>query len=187
MSERTQDRDRGDVGSRASHGGEHAYQTEQQGGPDARGEQAQDGKSGEDRGKEQRGGQSKQGEGTGPTTTQWVVGIASTLLVLVLLGFLIYEAVSGTESPPVITVRVERVLSVPDGYMVEVGVYNEGGSTASALEIEGTLKQDTTTVETSTATIQYVPAETEREAGLFFTKDPNRYRLEVRPLGYDRP
>jgi uncharacterized protein (TIGR02588 family) len=137
--------------------------------------------------RQDKGGESGQGEKTGPTTTQWVVGIGSTLLVLALLAFVVYEAISGTDSPPVVVVRVERVLPVPGGYVVEVGAYNEGGTTASALQIEGTLKQDTVTVETSTATIQYVPAETEREAGLFFTKDPLQYKLEVRPLGYDRP
>jgi uncharacterized protein (TIGR02588 family) len=137
--------------------------------------------------KEQKGGKSGQGKNMGPTTTEWVVGIGSTLLVLALLGFVIYTAVSGTDSPPVVAVRVERVFPVPGGYMVEVAAYNEGGTTAAALTIEGTLKQDTVTVETSTATISYVPAETEREAGLFFTQDPRRHTLEVRPLGYDRP
>ncbi len=130
---------------------------------------------------------SDEGEQAGPTMAQWAVGIGSTLLVLALLGFVLYLAVEGTSRPPVIQVRVERVLEAPGGYVVEVGVYNEGGSTAAALVIEGTLKQDTVTVERSSATISYVPADTEREAGLFFTRDPRRYELEVRPVGYDRP
>jgi uncharacterized protein (TIGR02588 family) len=149
-------------------------------------DQEQSGADGEPH-RQQNGGRSGQVTQAGPTTSQWVIGIASTLLVLGLLGFVVYEALSGTDLPPLVTLRVERVLSAPGGYIVEVAAFNEGGTTASALMIEGTLKQDTMTVETSTATISYVPAETEREAGLFFTQDPRRYKLELRPKGYDRP
>ena len=58
---------------------------------------------------------------------QWVVGIGSSLLVLALLGFVVSLVIEGTNRPPVIQVRVERVLEVRNGYVVEVGVYNEGG------------------------------------------------------------
>ena len=139
------------------------------------------------KGRKQEGDRLEDEKGTGPTRIQWVVGIGSTLLVLALLGFVVYLAIEGTNRPPVIQVRVERVLEARNGYVVEVGVYNEGGITAAALNIEGTLKQDTITVEKSNATISYVPADTEREAGLFFTKDPRKYKLEVRPVGYDHP
>ena len=131
--------------------------------------------------------ETEQQNGAGPTRTQWVVGIGSTILVLVLVGLVVYEARSGTTTPPIVALQVERILPVPGGYVVEVGAYNEGGSTAKSLSIEGTLKRDTVTVETSTASISYLPAETEREAGLFFTRDPRKYRLDLRPMGYDRP
>lgn len=123
----------------------------------------------------------------GASPAQWVIGAFSTVLVLALLGFLIYEGLTGDGRPPLITVRVEQVLVVPGGYQVQVSARNAGQSTAKALNIEGTLKRDTTTLETSTATIDYVPADATRRAGLFFTQDPRRHTLEVRPVGYDTP
>lgn len=123
-----------------------------------------------------------------PSRAEWVVGIVCAIVVLAAVGYLFYEALSGPSTPPMITVRVEQVVPMRSGgYVVEIRARNEGSSTASSLHVEGTLMRDTTTVEKSSATINFVPAETEREAGLFFTKDPRKYRLEVRPTGFDRP
>lgn len=132
-------------------------------------------------------GDESEQEAPPPPTWQWMIAAVSTLALLGLLGFVLYEAITGTGLPPVVTVRPERVLETPNGYLVEVGVYNTGGTTAAALQIEGTLKRDTATVETSTATITFVPANSEREAGLYFTKDPRQHRLETPALGYDHP
>jgi uncharacterized protein (TIGR02588 family) len=181
---------RPDQGEASQAGGGSSHQDEQSSGSGEKGQgsKAQQKRAPEGQQEEQtEGGEAGRARNTGPTTTQWIVGAVSTLLVLALLGFVIYEAASVADSPPVVTVRVEGVRAIPGGYVVEVTAYNQGGSTAMALEIEGTLKQDTVTVETSTATVQYVPPETQREAGLYFTKDPRQYTLEVRPLGYDRP
>ena len=130
---------------------------------------------------------SNQPKHRGASTTQWVIGVFSSILVLALLGFLVYEALTGNGQPPLITVSVDQVLVVPGGYQVRVSARNAGAETAKALHIEGTLKQDTTTIETSTATIDYVPADATRRAGLFFTRDPRRHTLELRPVGYDTP
>lgn len=140
------------------------------------------------------GEQRRQGEGDQkgqekrPSRVEWVVGIACTLLVLSAAGYLAYRALSGPELPPMVTIRVERVLpTAGGGYLVEIKAVNEGSGTAANLMVEGSLMRDTVVVEKSTATIQFVPAETEREAGLYFSKNPRQYRLEVRPTGYDRP
>jgi uncharacterized protein (TIGR02588 family) len=42
-------------------------------------------------------------------------------------------------------------------------------------------------VERSEATIDFVPARSSRHGGLVFKNDPRRYRMEVRPVGFDRP
>ena len=122
-----------------------------------------------------------------PSTAEWVVGIFCALVVLAAVGYLFFEALTRPSLPPMVAVQVERVVPMRSGFLVEFRAINEGSSTAANLMVEGTLLQDTTTVEKSTATIDFVPAETEREGGLFFSRDPGAYRLEVRPTGYDRP
>ncbi len=181
MSERAQGDSESEVGSRSRTDAGASTENAQAEGSDGG---HQDKGSGEKQADSQQGDENEESE---PTLSEWVVGIASTLLVLALAGFVVWDAYRATRSPPIVTLRVERILAVSGGYVVDVGVYNEGGSTAKALAIQGTLKRDTVTVETSTATLSYVPAETEREAGLFFTRDPRQYKLELRPMGYDRP
>lgn len=122
-----------------------------------------------------------------PSRVEWVVGIACTVVVLTAVGYLFHQALIGPSLPPMVAVQVERVLPMPGGYLVEIRAVNEGSSTASDLMVEGALMRDTTVVEKSNATLDFVPAGTARDGGLFFTRDPRQYRLEVRPTGYDRP
>lgn len=158
-------------------------------------EKEQQGSGKKEQGKKKCGGKSKQDEGDHkseqkqkPQRVEWIVGTACALLVLSAVGYLFYRALSGPELPPMVTVRTERILPMGGGgYLVEFKAVNEGSGTAANLMVEGALMRDTAVVEKSTATVQFVPAETERGGGLFFTKDPRRYRLEVRPTGFDRP
>lgn len=148
------------------------------------------GRGGEEQGGEGGSGQQEQEGATErqqPSTPEWVVGIVCSIIVLGALGYLFYQALSSPSLPPVVTIRVERVLPFARGYVVEFTAMNEGSQTAVNLMVEGALMRDTTAVEKSTATLDFVPARAEREGGLIFTRDPRRYRLEVRPMGYDRP
>ena len=156
-----------------------AEQTGQNPGEENEGQSAEGGSS------EGEGQQRQQKEN--PSRAEWVVGIFCALVVLAAVGYLFVEALTRPSLPPMVTVQVERVLRMRSGFLVEFRAINEGSSTAAHLIVEGTLLQDTTTVEKSTATIDFVPAETESEGGLFFSRDPRAYRLEVRPTGYDRP
>ena len=67
------------------------------------------------------------------------------------------------------------------------GIDNASRRTAAAVSIEGTLRDGGQTVETSTATLSFVPGHSERKAGLIFTRDPRRHALEVRATGYEEP
>jgi uncharacterized protein (TIGR02588 family) len=118
---------------------------------------------------------------------EWVVAGVSTLLVLGVIGFMGHEALSAPSTPPLIDVRVDTVIAVSGGYLVEFRASNSGQSTASGVTIEGELKADTGTVEKSEVTIDYVPSQAHRKGGLYFSKDPAKYKLEIRPKGYDRP
>ncbi len=42
-------------------------------------------------------------------------------------------------------------------------------------------------VETSTATLNFLPSSSERRGSLFFRKDPNKYELRLLPKGYAEP
>lgn len=122
-----------------------------------------------------------------PPRLEWVTATFGLLVVLATLGALTYEAARGGESPPAIVNRVVAIKPVSGGYLVQLEVRNTGGETTAGLTIEGTLKQGQSEVETSEATLDFVPGHSVREAGLFFTENPQRYRLELRALGYQEP
>jgi uncharacterized protein (TIGR02588 family) len=130
-----------------------------------------------------------EGQGKLKEAPAWMWGIALLGLALVLgsIAFMLYEAAAGDSSPPDVTVRVESVLATRSGFLVRFRAVNEGGTTAEGLTVEGVLRRGAESVETSNTTLEYVPAHSEREGGLFFTTDPRQYELQVRAKGYEKP
>jgi uncharacterized protein (TIGR02588 family) len=122
-----------------------------------------------------------------PPLYEWVVAALGLFVVLCTLGLLTYEVIAGDTSPPDPLIRVTGVHKVRGGYLAQVEAFNRGGDTAAGLTVEGTLKQNSQDIETSEVTLDYLPGQSLREAGLFFSEDPRRYRLELRALGYQEP
>lgn len=74
------------------------------------------------------------------------------------------------------------------GYLVQFNAFNEGGSTAEGVVIEGKLRRGPDpAVETSHTTLDYLPSHSELKGGLFFTQDPRQFDLQLRALGYEVP
>jgi len=116
------------------------------------------------------------------------MAVLGALIALGLLGFIGREALTGTnEGPAILAVRAERIIPAQGGFVAEVAVRNLSDSTAAAVQIEGVLMQGGAVVETSRATIDYVPGRGSQQAGLLFTRDPAAHRLEVRATGYQEP
>ena len=136
--------------------------------------------------RQQQTGERQQENGT--PLLEWIAAGAGLMLTLGVLGSIGWEALQGGgEAAPAIEVTVERVMPVAAGYVVEVRATNRSPATAAAVQIEGELDKGGAEPVTSSATIDYVPGESDRRAGLFFTDDPRAYPLEVRALGYAKP
>jgi len=119
---------------------------------------------------------------------EWIAAGVGLLLLLAVLGIVGREALSGeTEQLPAIEVTVKSVSPAGAGFVVAFEAANSTGGTAAAVEIEGVLKSGETEVETSGATLDYVPGHSAVRGGLFFTKDPRRHAIEVRALGFQTP
>ena len=117
---------------------------------------------------------------------EWVAGAISAAIVLGMLTVLIGEATAG-HTPPDVSLRVDSIVRRSENYLVAFTAHNRGTNTAAALQVEGELRADTTLVETSSVTIDYLPGEGSREGGLFFRHDPRGLSLTLRPLGYQAP
>lgn len=118
---------------------------------------------------------------------EWVAAGLGLALTLAMLGVMLWQGLHGNGDPPAVEARVERIVPTGTGFAAEVALYNRSNATAAQVELEGTLKQGERIVETSAAAVDYVPGESTRRAGLFFTQDPRRHTLDVRVLGYSEP
>lgn len=117
---------------------------------------------------------------------EWIVAALGALLVVGTLAFLLYDSVIGT-SPPNITVQVTGVQSSGDRYLVQFEAINFGGEGASNVTIQGTLRGAEEQPETANTTISYIAAGSKRAGGLYFSRDPNAFDLELVASGYEKP
>lgn len=118
---------------------------------------------------------------------EWVIGVIGAALVVGALLFLLYRELTGDGTPPNLTVEIESVTPVEAGYRVQVIVRNRGQITAQAVMVEGELTRAGESVETSQASLDYVAAQSEASGGLFFTRNPEQFELQVRATGYQIP
>lgn len=123
-----------------------------------------------------------------PSTLEHVSAAVGLLVSAAMLGFLGWGAVTGdTRETPALTVRAEQVSRSGDGYLVRIVVSNAASAAAADVRVEGVLREGETEIEQGEAAVDYVPGSSERRAGLLFTRDPARYRLELRATGYQEP
>lgn len=118
---------------------------------------------------------------------EWVVAALGLLIIASTVGFLLYQALARPEVPPAIVLHADEVAEFAGGYRVGFTARNIGTGTAANVTVEGRLLSGTETVETSQATLGYVPGSSSERGGLFFTRDPRDHQLELRALGYEEP
>lgn len=118
---------------------------------------------------------------------QTVIGVLSAVLVSILIGWIALDMIVSKETPPDLAVNVTLVTKVKAGWLVEFEVVNVASETAAEVGIQAELSKDGETVEENSATIDYVPGQSTARGGLFFSRDPADFELEIRPTGYRKP
>jgi uncharacterized protein (TIGR02588 family) len=121
------------------------------------------------------------------TVWEWLIAAAGFMLVVGVIGSTIYRATTEKTTPPKLEIGIDSIVPTASGYLVKFRVKNTGNQTAAAVAIEGELKSGTESAETSDATLNYAPANSERHGGLFFTKNPQQFDLQIRATGYQEP
>lgn len=123
-----------------------------------------------------------------PPLLEWAAAAVGLLLVVGSIGFVLYKAAAETGIPPILTVTADSVTPVENGWLVKFTLENKGEKNAADVAVEGKIRQEgAEDPETSTITIDYAPANSKREGGLFFSVNPAEHKLELRALGYREP
>lgn len=118
---------------------------------------------------------------------EWAVAALGVVLITTAIGYMAYSALTTRAELPSVFVIAESIAPSGEGYVVTIKATNRGESTAAALTIQGTLMQEGSPVESSEITMDYLPRMSDRKAGLFFTRDPSQYRIDLHPKGYTDP
>lgn len=118
---------------------------------------------------------------------EWLASGIGFVLVLGIFGVIGWQAFDGATAPPAITVEIENVVPVDDGYRVLFRARNSAGEAAAQVEIEGKVAGVGDEAETSRVVLDYVPGHSSRKGGLFFTRDPRSGALAMRATGYVDP
>ncbi|MBZ0296877.1 MAG: hypothetical protein K8L99_30225 [Anaerolineae bacterium] len=120
--------------------------------------------------------------------SEWAIATLGFILVCGTVLYLIAQALSGTESPPIIQSIVEEVEQISENqFLVTIKVNNQGSHTAKSLLLSGTLFDGETEIESSEVTFDYVPSSSSRQGGLYFSHNPDDFRLELHAVGYQTP
>ena len=113
---------------------------------------------------------------------EWIVGVASAILVLALIGVLAFEAVIGGRTPPDLRVEHGDLRAGPDTTILPIRIVNTGASTAADVVVEGRRGE-----ERSTVTLDYVAGDSIAEAALVFSGDEMDFAIETRVVGFTKP
>lgn len=129
----------------------------------------------------------KHAEAIRPRWIEWLTGILSTLLVLSMIAWVTWEALSNATNPPDLSARVESIEPAATGWRVMIGIRNASDETAAGVRVRATLREGTAVVEEADVTFDYVAAGSVARGALLFANDPSRYRLTVSPAGFVEP
>lgn len=122
-----------------------------------------------------------------PSIWEWVIAAIGLVLVVGAIGFVLYQAIWGSEVPPDVQIQIKSIQPVSSGYLVIFSIRNQSGATLEGVLVEAELKRGEEKIESSQTTIDFVPAHSNRKGGFFFRKNPHAYSLETRASGYQQP
>lgn len=124
--------------------------------------------------------------GTRAHRAEWVIGIASGLLVATMLVYLVALALSRDGGSPSFSVQVEDTRQVGAHTHVTFVLSNDGERTGAEVLVRATLS-DGRDEETREMTFDYVPARSQRRGAFIYDEPVAADRLRLSVLGYRDP
>jgi uncharacterized protein (TIGR02588 family) len=122
-----------------------------------------------------------------PHPVEWAVGLASTLLVTAMIGFIFYQAITQSPLPPRLSIKRLPPMAGDSDHQVRFAVQNDANKTASAVHVQGEAKRLDGGTEVSEATFDYVPAQSLATGALIFSIPVTEANLTIRASGYMDP
>ncbi|MFN4206721.1 MAG: hypothetical protein ACK4HG_10005 [Agrobacterium albertimagni] len=122
-----------------------------------------------------------------PHRVEWLTGLAATTIVVAMIGWMVFEALTSDDRPPELAVQILAIDPQPSGWRVMIEVRNSGDQAAAALDIKASLLDGPELVEEAGMTFDYVAAGSTSRGGLLFVNNPSLHQLQVVPSGFTEP
>jgi uncharacterized protein (TIGR02588 family) len=130
---------------------------------------------------------SRHTEASKPDWLEWVTGILSAILVLGIVGWIAGQAILDRDTPPEFRSTIHSTQAVAGGFRIEFELFNDGSTTAAAVEVRGEMLSDDAALETAQVTFDYVPGKSSARGALLFAEDPAGREIRIRAVGYTDP
>jgi uncharacterized protein (TIGR02588 family) len=131
------------------------------------------------------GGKLRTAQGT--SAIEWLAAGIGGLVFTAMIAYMVVAGLDATDGVPSIEIVSATPVRQGRTFIVRFEARNVGNQTASGLVVKATLTRGETEIETSEATIDYLPTGSARSGGFFFKHDPKDYVLEVMPASYADP
>lgn len=118
---------------------------------------------------------------------EWVTGALCTALVLAMIGWIGYEAMTASGGKPDLSVRITGQQATIGGHQISFIVENRGTRTAADVPVTGTLVDGDVILEQREVTFDYVPEKSSATGIMLFKADPSSHTLDLRASGYTDP
>lgn len=115
-----------------------------------------------------------------------LLGLLGLILVAGATGFMLYQGTQ-TNTPPDLSVHPRQIILTNSGYLVQLDVTNQGGSTAANVLVTGELIDGSAPIESREITFDYLPPHSTRQGGLIFRHDPHQFELQLHAQGFKEP
>jgi uncharacterized protein (TIGR02588 family) len=122
-----------------------------------------------------------------PHWIEWATGLVSALMVLALIGWVTFDAVTKEQAPPDFTIEAQTAELISGGYRVRFEVTNSATTTAAGVTVRGEIRDGDSVVEDAEVVFDYVAAESKASGALIFARDPGSQQLQLRAVGYTDP
>lgn len=130
---------------------------------------------------------SKHPEAQEPHWIEWVTGVLSSLVVIGILAWVGYEALTQDAKPPDLVIQVGQDDVMEAGHRVEFQVLNRSDRTAAAVTVRGEVIDAGTVLESAEVILDYVPADSKAGGAFIFITDTTNREIRIQPRGYADP
>lgn len=123
----------------------------------------------------------------GTSAIEWLAAACGAVVFAAMIGYMTYAGIKEVEGSPEIELVTTDAVRKGEQYLLGFTATNVGQATATSLTVRATLADGEKEVESQEATIDYLPTQSSRSGGFFFSRDPAGLKLTLAATSYLDP